>query len=778
MAHITQTFSDMWYRVAEFRPRLSAHLAVRRQTYRHETWFLLGDPASSKFYRFNASAYRFLGLLDGKRTVQEAWDVCNAQLGDDAPTQTDCLNLLAQLQLFGLLRNDLPIDPDRLRERIEKIREQKHAERVGGYVFYTIPLVNPERFLAKYANVARAVFSMKGYLLLGLLFIVALSQVVPRWDELSLAANNIIAPDNLFWFSISLLVLKVFHEYAHGFCCKAYGGRVTEIGVFMMMILPLPYCDATSSWAFTSKWHRILVGAAGMMIEVAIACVAAIIWAHTAPGLVHTLAYNVMFIASVMTVVFNLNPLLRYDGYYILADLLEIPNLAPRSLELLKYLARRYLFGLKGETPPAIESKREAGWMIAHAICAFPYRLLVVTGIVLFVAQQYLILGFLVGIFGAIMWLIVPVLKGLSYVISDPSIQMVRPRAVGVTFGLIAIVILFLGVVPMPNHVWASGVIEPSLMKSYRAANNGYVERLAVRNGDYVESGQVMLQLFNPILEGDYRKSKARLEMESIRLSAATASSAVDRRLAEPMFADAVAQYDTVKHIYGEMQVRAEFPGWVIAPDIAAREGAFVTQGAELVTVASLDDMIIRAYISDTSFALLVGEEEYCSIAGDDAEERTKWEHTFAGHHIQAEQIEGKVRGMAGRTFGLEVDEGVTVGVRGLRYPSLGHVVKGGEITLDPSDPNHQSTIVPQWEITLRFKDPSAVGADSGHRWLEDRRNVSAAPAVGGEPAVRVGNLMALPGERVRVRFTLKSEPLAFQWGRSLRRAFNARFGM
>lgn len=193
MADISRTFSELWYRVAEFKPRLSAHLVVRRHTYRGQTWFILGDPTSSKFYRFNAAAYRFLGLLDGQRTVQEAWDVCNAQLGDEAPTQRDCIDLLAQLQLFGLLRNDLPVDIQRLRERIEQIREQRFREFTGNYLFWTVPLFNPERFLAKFAEPARLVFSRWGLLALLVLFVLAVRAVLPRWEELAGSLNSVIA---------------------------------------------------------------------------------------------------------------------------------------------------------------------------------------------------------------------------------------------------------------------------------------------------------------------------------------------------------------------------------------------------------------------------------------------------------------------------------------------------------------------------------------------------------------------------------------------------------
>ncbi len=739
MAEISKTFSELWYRVAEFRPRLSAHLVVRRHTYRNQTWFVLGDPTSTKFYRFNAAAYRFLGLLDGQRTVQEAWDVCNAQLGDDAPTQRDCLDLLAQLQLYGLLRNDLPIDIQRLRERIEQIREQRYQELTGNYLFWTVPLFNPEKFLAKFANLARVVFGRLGFVVLGILLLLALRSIIPRWDELTGSLNGVIAVDNLVWLSASFLVLKAIHELGHGFACKAYGGRVTEMGIMFMIVLPIPYCDATTSWAFANKWHRILVSSAGVMSELAVASIAAIIWSRTDAGFVHTLTYNVMFVASVGTFLFNINPLLRYDGYYILADLTEIPNLATRSHELLKWLTRRYLFGVKGEPCPPLHDRREGAIMVTHATLAFPYRLLVMVSIVGFVAQKYFVFGLLLAMFGCVMWLGTPIVKGLSYVLSEPSLQVVRVRAVSLSFGLVITVVVFLGFVPMPARVQTLGVVEPLERKTYRAPHEGFLDRSFVTNGELVSKAEPLFVMSNPEMEQQLQRAIAGVELERLRRDSGYANSTAEGQVGDSLYHDAVDRLKAMEDAMGEMYVEAPFTGYIIAPELETRIGSYFETGDTLLMLATLDEMVIRAYIDDRDFAWLFPN-------GIDSQES-------AAVHVKGRLYDHPEKVV---DFDIDVVRSGQVGDRNLPFQSLGLNVQGGGIALDPTDAQGRQTLTPQWLVTLRPRTPLV---ERGTGLPDDPTTLS-----------------ALPGTRARIRFSRPPEPLIHQWIRRLRQSLSARF--
>ncbi|MHC4985712.1 MAG: PqqD family peptide modification chaperone, partial [Planctomycetota bacterium] len=359
MAVDRPTFSETWYRVCDLRPRLRSTVQVYRQHYRGVMWHVLQDPTSNQYFRLNEPAYRFVALLDGRRTIAEVWEVCNEQLGDEAPTQGEAIQLLGQLYTSNLLQGELPPDAEGLLKRFQKRRRREVQSRMTNILFIHIPLYDPDHFLNRWVSVLGRVFSWWGLAVWFGLVAAGLYFLTGQWEQLYNQGSKVLDPSNLPLLYVAAVVVKVFHEFGHAFACKKYGlseggGEVHAMGVMFLIFTPLPYVDASSAWALRSKWRRVVIGAGGMLVELPIAAIAAIIWSQASPDtMTYMLSYNVMFIASISTLLFNANPLLRYDGYYILSDSLEIPNLAPRSRQYLTYLIKRYVFGVRRPTNPA-----------------------------------------------------------------------------------------------------------------------------------------------------------------------------------------------------------------------------------------------------------------------------------------------------------------------------------------------------------------------------------------------------------------------------------------
>ncbi|MBM3838955.1 MAG: hypothetical protein FJ398_13505 [Verrucomicrobia bacterium] len=282
---------------------------------------------------------------------------------------------------------------------------------------------------------------------------------VDHFPALQQQSQSVLAPGNLLLLYAGIVLLKTLHEFGHAYFCRRFGGEVHVLGVMLMIFTPIPYMDATSSWGFRSRWQRILVGAAGMIVELFVAALATFVWANTGQGTLHSLAYNMMLAASVSTLVFNLNPLLRFDGYYMLSDLLEIPNLHQRALQQLKHVVERYGFGVEQSESPA-RTRGEAGWLAAFGVASGIYRVFVFGAILLFVADRYLLLGVLMAAFCVVSWILVPMGKLLSYLASSPRLARHRPRAVLATLGVFGFVLLLLNWVPMPSHFRAPGVLQ------------------------------------------------------------------------------------------------------------------------------------------------------------------------------------------------------------------------------------------------------------------------------------------------------------------------------
>ncbi|HEY4328120.1 MAG TPA: hypothetical protein VGN88_00165, partial [Phycisphaerae bacterium] len=435
------TFHESWYRVAELHPRLRSTVQISRQHFRGLPWHVVQDHTNNAFFRLAEPAYRFIGLLDGKRSVAEAWRMASEQLGDDAPTQGEVIQLLGQLYTSNLLQAEVPADTHTLFARYKKRKQREITGYLMNIMFARLPIFDPDHFLNKWLGVVGWIFSPIGLavwavlLALGVYFIAQ----VPGWgDKIVSPTNRMLSPDNLVLLYIAFALIKACHEMGHAISCKKFGkqsgtgGEVHIIGIMFLVFTPVPYVDASSSWALTNKWHRIIVGAAGMWVELAIASIGAIVWANSNDGtVVHNFAYNVMFVAGFSTIVFNANPLLRYDGYYMLSDFLEIPNLATRGKDYIYYLVKRYIWNVRQARNPA-HSSSEKFWLFIYAIASFIMRMFVTFSIMFYLSGvlegALIILATAMALAGLITWAVVPVGKFVHYVTTNPELQRVRTR--------------------------------------------------------------------------------------------------------------------------------------------------------------------------------------------------------------------------------------------------------------------------------------------------------------------------------------------------------------
>ncbi|MEE9149497.1 MAG: hypothetical protein V3U27_19115, partial [Candidatus Tectomicrobia bacterium] len=309
-------FSASWYRVAALRPRLRSHAHIHRHHYRGQLWYVLQDVAAQRYHRFSPAAYGLIGLMDGRRTVQEIWQEASSHLGDDAPTQDEVIQILTQLHAADVLQCDVPPDSAEMLLRYDRQRRDKWQRQLLSPLSWRFPLFDPERILQRLLPFTRPLLSSTGALLW--LAVVGMATVLAamHWHDLTHnLMDRVLAPHNVVLLWLLFPVVKILHEFGHGCATKVYGGEVHEMGLMLLVLQPLPYVDASAASAFRAKWQRIVVGAAGMLVELFIASLALFVWLNVEPGTVRAVAYNIMFIAGVSTVLFNANPLLCYDGY-------------------------------------------------------------------------------------------------------------------------------------------------------------------------------------------------------------------------------------------------------------------------------------------------------------------------------------------------------------------------------------------------------------------------------------------------------------------------------
>jgi putative peptide zinc metalloprotease protein len=576
-------YSDAWYKLANARVSLLAGVRVTSQVYRGQRWFALEDPYSHRFFRVTPQAYAFLQTLDQTVTVDEAWRQFLAQYPDDAPGQEEVVQLLSQLHVSNLLffrdaANSIQID-----KRAREVRGKELRAKALSFLYFRVPLWDPDRFLTRMDPWFRVLPGwFYGVLWAAAMFFAAWA-LLGRLDDLADHSQGIFAWANLPLLYVSLAVMKVLHEFAHGVVCKRYGGSVHTFGVMFLVTTPLPYVDTSASWSFPNKWHRVLVGSAGMLADLFMAALGAMVWAQTGPGLVNSLAFNVMLIGSVSSLLFNGNPLLRFDAYYVLADILDIPNLYNKAQRYWYYLADRYLLGSHAaQSPVDIDSERK--WLLTYAPVSLAYRLVVSYAIILFVMDLWQGLGLVVLLITSFMLIVQPTWKGLKH-LTGAKVQAHRWRAWSGAGGAVALVVVLVGFVPWPHSMVAPGVLQYSKLAVLFAPMDAKLTQATWGLGQGVQRGDALMRFDDTLV---------RLELERARLELAELDAMQRQAMADrPFDVQALAeQMATKRGLIGELQarmddlvVRAPASGRYVAVRGWEQQGMWLKQGTEVAHV-------------------------------------------------------------------------------------------------------------------------------------------------------------------------------------------------
>ncbi len=576
-----KTFSESWHRVAGLKAQLRPQVRVRRQYFRGERWYLLHDPYNNQFFRVRPAAYAFLLRLGPKRNVESAWKAVLEERPEDAPGQQDVVELMSQLYASNLLFADVPADTAALFKRYKKRRKREVTAKILGAMFARFPLFNPDDLLERIKPFSNTVFSRWGFLIWLAVVVWGVSAVIASSNEFVAQSRRVLDPSNLPWLFLVTAVMKTFHEYGHMALCKKYGGSVKRAGILLMIFTPMPFADTTSAWNFRERSKRLAVGFGGMIVEVFLASIAGIIWAKTGEGLTSDLAFNAMLVGSISTVLFNLNPLLRFDGYFILSDLSGIPNLYQRSLKFLRYLAERYLFGLRREISPA-EDKTEAWVFGFYGVFGAIYRFVLFGSILIFVWDRFLLLGVIMGSVCLVAWVVVPMGKLVKYLVSGPKLHLRRSRAISSVLGIAAFLCLLVRFLPFPHSIRAAGSLEAQQTSALTVGAGGRVVTLLATPGSEVAAGQPLVRLEDPELEISGREIEAQLTETRTRIRKAMAEDPASQPVLQGYLDALEKRADELEKRRTSLLVLAPHKGWWVAPDLEESIGAWIPRGASI----------------------------------------------------------------------------------------------------------------------------------------------------------------------------------------------------
>ena len=596
--------SEHWSRVAMLRPRLRPDVFITRQVHRHERWHVLEDPLSQRYFRLSEGAYRFVAHLDGRMSVEEAAEACREIDAESAPTQDEVIHLLAGLHGEGLLTGDVPADAGALfRRRRRRVLGERRG-RVMNFLFMRIPLLDPDPLLDRLLPLTGWIFTRVGAAVWLLLILSGVVVVMSNARQVGAEAASLLSLGRAPLLLLTFGAIKVCHEFGHGIACKKLcstvnergereGGEVHRMGVMLLVLMPVPYVDASSAWRSARWWARAAVAAAGMWVELGIAALAAFVWAGTSEtSALHGVAFSAIFIASVSTLLFNLNPLLRFDGYYILADWLGMPNLAQRSREWMQWVIKRRVWGMREAVNPA-RTRGEARIFAAYGPLSLVYRTVLYGSIILLLADRVPAVGIAVALVAVVVWVVTPLWRLLTTLTGAPWLDGVRGRAVVTTALMAAAPVLLLGLIPAPDRVTIEGVVEAERLMEVRAPFDGEVVALHERGG--VEAGSIVVGLRNETMETELAALELERERARTAYRVALGEDAAVAALHAAEIASLTDSIDWLASRLAEAEVHAPWAGRWRRESDAIRAGVRVRRGDLLGVVGDGSRVAIRA---------------------------------------------------------------------------------------------------------------------------------------------------------------------------------------
>jgi putative peptide zinc metalloprotease protein len=537
-------------------------------------------------------------MMDGRRTLDQIWEAACERLGDHMPTQDEVIDLLSRLYRADLLQTTAVLDFSDLHERSLKSRRGRVISFLASPLAMRFPLLDPDRFLERTLPLVRPFLGWQALLVWIAVVATAVVLAVMNWQDLSSDFTDaLLSMQNLLLISLIYPVLKVIHEFGHAYLVKKEGGEVHEMGVMFLVFMPLPYVDASSSTAFRDTRRRMAVGAAGILVELFVASLMLFVWLGVEPGVVRALAYKTMLVAGISTLLFNGNPLLRFDAYYVLSDWLEIPNLGQRGTAYLGYLYQRYLLGIEDAESPA-RGRGEARWLLAYALASFVYRIWISFRIVLFVAGKFFFIGILLAMWAVAMMLVMPTWRVAYFLAKDTRMQRKRSRVLLSVFGPLALLAVLLFVVPVPLYTSCEGVVwVPEESRVYASAS-GVVEAVLTPGGSAVASGDPLIRSLDPLLEARVRLLQARHEEYTNRRQAALNRDRTETALIDEELKNIETEQAHALEQRAALITRSPARGTFVLQDEADLPGRFVRRGEAVGYITDPARMRVRTLVT------------------------------------------------------------------------------------------------------------------------------------------------------------------------------------
>lgn len=581
--------------IRQLKVTLRSDLKTTRQLHQDTPVYVVHDPVSFRTHRLSVFQYRTLASIDPNLTIGQNFDLAVQKGEFEADEETLFHELLTSFSRLSLVV--LPITTGaKLFEQHEKMKQLKRRGKLLGALFLQIPLVRPDEFLSRTVNRISWVFTKQFLAVWFLGMLAAGFIVISRIDDLVKPLNGILATNNLPFLWLAFVGLKVWHELGHGYACKVFGGYVPEMGTILIAGTPAAYVDATAAWSFPEKYKRLVVMCGGMFFESLVFIPGVFVWAFASSPMLSSCAYQLVVMASLVTVLFNANPLMKFDGYFILCELIGIQNLRPRADAQIKRMLSRATLGLKRPAEEATLSTKF--WLVAYGISATIYKFSLVISIAVMIAMKFPLVGLVLAAFHIVTTVGSGAIKMTRFLLQSKETEPVRGRARIVAAVVLIGLPLASLLIPVPFGVVTLGVVGAEREHYLNVDSPGEFDTALVAAGDELTAQSPVAVLQNERLREELTLAVARLENSEIRWQVLHDVDMTAAQQEKAAIEELRKEVDELQRRVDRLTMTCPEPGKVVRLLESSERGRFLTPGTLLAVVVD-GKPVMRTWLNE-----------------------------------------------------------------------------------------------------------------------------------------------------------------------------------
>lgn len=559
--------------------------------------WLIYDPVQNKYFTIGIDSFELLHLWEPKISITHFVQSLAAKgYETDEKNLKTFLDFLVQNHLVKYVSYD-----DVLKLEYQKKYHKPNFLKwlMHNYLFIKIPLVKPDKWLGKNLSNINFMYSRIWSLLLVILGMTGMIRAMKEWELFLSTFLHFFSFEGFAYYLVSLIAVKSFHELGHAFTAKRHGCHIPSIGVAFMVLMPVLYTDTTNAYLLHSKKKRLSIALAGIKVEIYLAMMSLFLWSILEDGPLKSIAFTTATTSLIASLVINLSPFMRFDGYYALSDLTDTKNLQPRGFAYTKWFLRKNLVGIN-DAPPELILGNKKIFFLFYSISTWIYRFLLFLGIALLVYYYaFKVLGIILFLVEIVWFILLPILLELKIWWQRRNDMTLNKQSLLFLLSLTAIIILFF--FPWYSRVHLPAVILPQEMTDIYPIRKAQIEKLLVEDGDYVQKNQIIAVLRSQ--EIDLKINSLEKEIyalsKNLKLMAGNETVKNHRFIIEESIKKAKEEHDGLVNLKESLIIKAPFDA-KIKFETKLKNGDWVNPREAILTLYNPDSISIVAYCKES----------------------------------------------------------------------------------------------------------------------------------------------------------------------------------